>query len=112
MAGTSGSTRTTSGVIEGGPEPLDAERALQVTDAGGVLPGEVLVLTTEVTVGGGLLVDRPAQLEVADDGGRAEVEHVAHGVADLGGVDLLAPEGLDEHRHRLGDADGVGHLHL
>src|SRR5919197_6550147 len=34
----------------------------------GLLPGEVVVLAPEVAVGGGLLVDRPVQVEVAPEG--------------------------------------------
>ena len=40
----------------------------------GPLPGEVLVGAAEVAVGGGLLVDRPVQVEVAAEGARAQVE--------------------------------------
>ena len=43
----------------------------------GALPGEVVVLAAEVAVGGGLLEDRPAQVEVADDGARPQVELLA-----------------------------------
>ena len=38
------------------------------------LPREVVVLAAEVAVGGGLLVDRPVQLEVLAEGARAQVE--------------------------------------
>ena len=40
----------------------------------GLLPGEVVVLAAEVAVGGGLLVDRPVQVEVLAEGARAQVE--------------------------------------
>ena len=64
------------------PQPPDAgRRALKLGGGGleagggaqrvgpvGALPGEVVVLAAEVAVGGGLLEDRPVQVEVA--GGR------------------------------------------
>src|SRR5688572_32283880 len=130
MAGSSGSTRTTRPATpaEAGTEararargsgqrldwasPLEAEGTLQVVDLGGLLPAQLLVAPAEVAVGGGALVDRPAQLEVAQDGGRAEVEHLADGLADLRGVDGLGAERLDQQRHRVGDADGVRDLDL
>src|SRR5688500_14801611 len=103
MAGTSGSTRTTRSEPKG---------RLQVVDSGGLLPGELLVVATEVPVRRRLPVDRAAQVEVADDGRRPQVEDLSDGVADLVGVDGLAAEGLHEDRHGLGDADGVRHLDL
>src|SRR5687767_6359932 len=62
------------------------DRALALLQPGGgaqggglvrLLPGEVVVLAAEVPVGGGLLVDRPVQVEVAPDRGRAQVEVLA-----------------------------------
>src|SRR3954454_12532504 len=69
---------------------------LEGVDAVGALPGEVGQLAAEVTVGGGLRVDRPEQVEVPDDGGRAEVEHVRDGVLDHQVREYAGPEGLDE----------------
>src|SRR4051794_28330683 len=60
-----------------GPEPVpsargaegsEAEGRLEVVGAGGVLPGELRLVAAEVPVGRGLLVDRAAQVEVAEDG--------------------------------------------
>src|SRR6266704_2616333 len=53
----------------------------------GALPGEVGQLATEVAVGGGLRVDRPLEVEVADDGGRAQVERLADRLGDARWVD-------------------------
>src|SRR3712207_5178608 len=39
-----------------------------------LLPREVVVLAPEVTVGGGLLVDRAVQVEVPSEGPRTQVE--------------------------------------
>src|SRR4051794_6662620 len=69
------------------PTMSQTQGALEVVDLGGRLPGELLLLATEVAVRRGLLVDRSAQVEVADDRGRTEVEHLLHCVRDLGGVD-------------------------
>ena len=40
----------------------------------GALPREVVVVAAEVAVGGGLLVDRPVQLELLAERARAQVE--------------------------------------
>src|SRR5439155_2455792 len=91
----------TEGSVEGGAEGVGAV---------GLFPGEALA--PEVAVRGGLLVDRPAQVEVLDDRGRPEVEHLAHHVFEPLRVDLCRSERLDGQRHRVGLADGVGDLQL
>ena len=48
----------------------------------GRLPGELLVGAPEVAVGGGPPVDRPAQVEVADDRRRPQVEQLVDGRRD------------------------------
>src|SRR5436309_9674381 len=99
MAPTSGRTWAITGLL------LEAEGALDVVEFGGALPGELLLRAPEVAVGGGALVDGLAQVEVADDRGRTQVEDVLHRGTDLGGVDGLGAEGLDHHRHAPADAD-------
>src|SRR5918994_6348633 len=133
MAGSSGRTRTTRSrgtagegsvvVIAGTVSPSaprpdraagaaptsrgsEAQRRLQVVDPAGALPRQLLVVAAEVTVGGRLLVDRPAQVEVADDGRGTQVEDVVDGRGDPGRVDGRRAERLDEHRDRAGHADG------
>src|SRR5919112_2687762 len=49
----------------------------------GALPGELGKLAAEVAVGGSKRIDRPLQVEVADDRGRAQVEHLGDRVLDL-----------------------------
>src|ERR1700722_6426083 len=78
----------------------------------GALPGEGVAGAAEVAVGGGRLVHRAAQLEVAQDRARAQVEVLLHQLGDGLGGDLLGAEGLDQQRERAGDADRVGHLDL
>src|SRR4029450_5507357 len=90
----------------------ETQGALELVDPGGLLPGELLVVAPEVTVGGRLAVDGPAQVEVAQDGGRAQVEPVGDGRGDPRRVDGLGAERLDQERHGPGHADGVGHLDL
>src|SRR6478735_3063692 len=50
-----------------GWDDLQAQGRLDLVGACGLLPGEVRVGAPEVPIGGGLLVDRPAQVEVAHD---------------------------------------------
>ena len=65
-----------------------------------------------MAVGRSLLVDGTAQVEITGDGGGAQVERLTHRTGDLLGIDDLGAEGLDHEGHRMGDADGVGHLDL
>src|SRR5206468_7845878 len=90
----------------------DAQRLLEVGQAIEPLPGELLVRPAEVAVGGGAAVDRLAQVEVANDGGRPQVEHLANRLLDGQRVNRRRAERLDHDRHRLGHPDGVGHLDL
>src|SRR5262245_9845624 len=85
-----------------GPGPpaacSESQRGLEVVDPARLLPGELLVAATEVPVCGGLLVDRPAQVEVADDCRRTQVEDLLHRSGDRARVDRGGAEGLDENR--------------
>src|SRR5450755_3890048 len=87
----------------GGPERLRAVRAL---------PGEIGLLAAEVAVGGRLGVDRPEQVEIADNRRRAEVEDAEDRVLDALDRHLLGAEALDEQADRLGLADRIGDLGL
>src|SRR5579864_839776 len=78
----------------------------------GALPREVAVLAPEVPVRRGLRIDRPPQVEIAEDRRRAQVEVLAHERLDLRHRDVLRPERLDEDRHRVRDADRVRDLQL
>src|SRR4051794_21341390 len=99
MAGTSGRTlaitsffarfRASGDEGRAKNDQSEAEGALDVVELGGALPGELFLGAPEVSVGRGALVDRLAQVEVADDGRRPQVEDVLHGAADLGRVDRL-----------------------
>src|SRR5258707_15375478 len=73
----------------------------------GALPGEAVAAAAEVAVGRGRLVDRAAQLKVAEDRARAQVEILLHQLDDRLAGDLLGAERLDEQRQRPGDADRV-----
>src|SRR3954449_7378485 len=78
----------------------------------GALPREVVVVAPEVAVGGCLAVDRPAEVEVAQDRRRTQVEVLLDERLDTLDRQLLRTERLDEHREGMCDADGVGHLDL
>src|SRR5690606_16535012 len=80
--------------------------------AGGVGVGDLLGLAPEVAVAGGALVDRVHQVERLQDAVRAQVEVAADQLLDHDVPDLAGAEGGDRDRGRLGDADGVAHLHL
>src|SRR5712691_8033023 len=71
------------------------------------LPGELLLVAAEVAVGGGLLVDGPAEVEVFDDALGGEGEDLAHGVEELALLHLARAEGVRHDGDRVGHADGV-----
>ncbi|CDB87766.1 putative uncharacterized protein PY07799 [Firmicutes bacterium CAG:170] len=65
-----------------------------------------------MAVGRDLLIDRAAQVERLDDGGRTEVEALAYQLAEMPVAELAGAEGIDQHGDRLRHADGVGQLQL
>src|SRR5690606_28753851 len=71
----------------------------------GALPREVRELAAEVSVRGGLLVDRAHEVEHLGDAPRAQVEVLAHELADFLVGDVAGAEGVDGDAGRLGDAD-------
>lgn len=78
------------------------------------LPGEVSVVAAEVTVSGGLLHDRAAQVQVADDGSRAQVEVILDNLGDLQ-VGLTragqtSTVGINEDGQWVRHTDGIGQL--
>jgi len=78
------------------------------------LPGEVSVVAAEVTVSGGLLHDRAAQVQVADDGSRAQVEVILDNLSDLQ-VGLTragqtSTVGINEDGQWVRHTDGIGQL--
>src|SRR3954471_20304762 len=87
-----------------------ADGASERVDAIGGLPGELLA--AEVAVGRRLAVDRPREIQVADDRRRPEVEDLPHGLLDELGVDRRRAERLDHQRDRVGGADRVRDLEL
>ena len=89
---------------------LQAAGCFEFFDSVGFLPGEVGVFAAKVTVGCRLLVDGAAQVQVADDGARAQVEGLLDGLDDLVLGDMRGAKGVDHDRQRLGHADGVGQL--
>src|SRR5580692_9472218 len=98
--------------LRGAVARSESEGGPQVVHPGGGLPRELLLRATEVAVGRRLLVDGAAQVEVARDGRGAQVEQLAHCGRDRVGIHRLGPEGVDEQRHRVRDADRIRHLYL
>ena len=75
-----------------------------------LFPRKVRIVTAEVAAGGGLAVDRAAELEVVDDAAGSQREIFADEFADLGVGDVASAEGVDVNADGFGDADGVGEL--
>jgi hypothetical protein len=65
-----------------------------------------------VAVGRGLAEDRPAEIELLDQHAGARVEGLEDRRGELVVGDHAGAERVDQHRDRLGDADGVGELDL
>src|SRR5260370_4296022 len=80
----------------------------------GPLPGEVVVVATEVPVGRRLLVDRAMQFQLLSEGPWAQVEDLVDRPRDLaaGAVLFLGAEGLDLHRHGVFDSALLRDLHF
>ena len=77
----------------------------------GPLPRKALPLAAEVAEGSGGRVDRPPQIEVADDAGRGQVEHLPHGLLETCLGHFRGTVRVDPDRHRVGSSDRVGELH-
>ena len=63
-----------------------ADGGLELVDLVGALPRELDVDAAEVTVCGGLRVNRALEVKLVDDRGGTQVEHLAHGLLDLAKV--------------------------
>src|SRR6266850_2964218 len=93
---------------EGGQSPpseLESCVVPQILHAIGALPGEVGLRAAEVPIGGRLLVDGPAQVEVLDDARRREVEVAADQLLELRVRHLARAERVHHDRDRIGHAD-------
>src|SRR6266511_6080256 len=90
-------------------EPRSIVQRLRLVDP---LSREVVVVTAEVPVRGGLREDRPAQVEVADDRARAQIEVLAHELLDRLHRDVLCPERLHAGRDRMRNSDRVRDVQL
>src|SRR5262249_1345841 len=84
------------------------ERALELADQIGLLPGEAAVLfrrTSEVTVGRGAAVDRAVELERPADVRGREPEQLRQHLLELLLLDLAGAVGINQQRHRVSNAD-------
>src|SRR5262249_8581406 len=87
-----------------------AERALELADQVGLLPGEAAVLlgsAAEMAVSGGAPIDRPVELERAADVGRRQPENLRQHLCELALVDIAGAVSVDQHRHWVGNADRI-----
>src|SRR5438876_8063831 len=84
---------------------LNTRVVAQVLRAVGPFPGERGLRPPEMPVGGRLLVDRSAEIQVLDDPARGEIEVAADQLLEDGVRHLARPERVDHDRHGLGDAD-------
>src|SRR5512143_2234066 len=78
----------------------------------GRFPGEFGLVASEMTVGSGLAVDRPQQVEHPDDSFRPQVEMRLHELGDALVGNATGALGIDGHVDRLRDADRVRDLDL
>ena len=65
-----------------------------------------------MSVGRGLAVNRPAQVERLDDFARLQLEVRPHQVRQLGRVQLRRAESVHTNADRVGHADGISELHF
>ena len=92
---------------------LRADRGLELLDLVGLLPRELNVRAAEVTIRGGLQINRTFQIQLVDNRGGAQVEDLAYGGGDLAARHaLLGAEGLHVDGYRVGNANSVGDLDL
>ena len=87
-------------------------RIEQSLNAVGLFPSHAEVFASHVAVGGELAVDGAAQVEVADDGARTQVEHLLHRFGQDGVGDRAGAEGLNEDGHGSRHAYRIGKLYL
>ncbi len=79
----------------------------------GEFPGDVWIVDlAEVTVVGGLRVDRAEEVELLHDVGWLEGEDLQHSVEDLVVADGAGAKAVDVDAHRKRVTDGVGELHF
>src|SRR6185312_13816803 len=93
--------------------PVLPDRAFDRPGEVGLLPGEAAVLVrraAEMAVGCRAAVDRPVELERTADIGRGQPEQLRQNLLELLFGDLAGAVGVDQNRHRIGDANGVGNL--
>src|SRR5919202_411849 len=91
---------------------LQAGGAAHGVGAIGLLPGEAGFRASKVTVCGGRRVDRPPQLQIADNRPGPQIEVLLDEGVQRRRVDRLGTEGLDHDAHGTGYPDRVGQLHL
>src|SRR5699024_10596960 len=76
------------------------------------LPGELRFLSSEVTVSGGLRVDRTLQIKHLDNAGRSQIKMFSNQFGDLFIRNDAGALGVNTDVHRVGNTDGVCNLDL
>ena len=79
---------------------------------GRFFPGHAQILPAHMAIGGQLAIDGPAQVQLIDDSGGAEVEHLLHRRGELVVRHHAGAGGIHHHGYGSGHADGVGQLDL
>src|SRR6185369_1041026 len=89
-------------------------RPLQGGGFVGPLPSDSveIVHLAEMTVIGGLRINRPEQIELLDDVGRFETEHLTDGLLDDFIGDFAGAESVDADADRFRVTDGIGELNF
>ena len=89
-----------------------SDSGLERVDAVGLFPCNIEVSASHVTVRRELPVNRTAQVEIADDGTRTQVEDLLHCGFEHFVVDNAGAEGVNQDGNRLCHANGIGELDL
>src|SRR6266545_1934852 len=95
-----------------GASPLGPGGLAECFGLVGPFPAEPRITPPEVPEGGGVSVDRLAQIEGLDDLARLQPEMLADQLHDRLVPDLSGAEGVDHHGNRVGHSDRVRELNL
>jgi hypothetical protein len=76
----------------------------------GSFPGKIEVISSEVAVGRRLSIDRPAQVQVSNDGSGTQVKVARNQLENEIIRNFRRAECFEGNRYRVGDSNRVGHL--
>ena len=78
----------------------------------GFFPSKSGFVTAKMSIGRGRPVNGAQKIQVFDNGGRPKVKDVQDNLFCPAFSDFTGAHEVDHDAHRLGNADGVGHLHF